>query len=59
MTDTNTPYADFDRYALEIARGLAQIDRNRLRGGTEQFVAVLQAALVDAMIRAYTHINSV
>lgn len=44
-----TPPAEFDRHALEIARGIASIDRSRLAGSTAQFVAILQEAIVQSM----------
>ncbi|MDR8102469.1 hypothetical protein KPB04_12095 [Burkholderia cenocepacia] len=45
-----TPPADWDRHALEVARGIASIDRAKLPGLTTQFVAILQSAIVDAMM---------
>ncbi|QTD90810.1 hypothetical protein [Burkholderia anthina] len=47
-----TPPADWDRHALEVARGIASIDRAKLPGLTTQFVAILQTAIVDAMMMA-------
>lgn len=47
-----TPPAAWDRHALEVARGIAQIDRSKLPGLTTQYVAILQSAIVDAMVMA-------
>jgi hypothetical protein len=47
-----TPPAEFDEYALDMARRIASIDRARLPGGKPQFLAVIQTALVDAMMFA-------
>jgi hypothetical protein len=47
-----TPPAEFDLYALEQARRLAQVDRHRLKGGDVQFKAMIQCAIVDAMMHA-------
>lgn len=49
MTKPKTPPAEWDRRALEIARGIASIDRSKLPGLTNQFVAILQEAIVSAM----------
>lgn len=45
-----TPPAEWDRHALEVARGIASLDRSKLPGLTTQFVAILQSAIVDAMM---------
>ncbi|KVS07781.1 hypothetical protein [Burkholderia vietnamiensis] len=47
-----TPPADWDRHALEVAPGIASIDRSKLPGLTTQFTAILQSAIVDAMMMA-------
>ncbi|SKC78442.1 hypothetical protein SAMN05445504_2393 [Burkholderia sp. CF099] len=47
-----TPPAAWDRHALEVARGIASIDRARLPGSTTQFVAILQCAIVESMMIA-------
>lgn len=47
-----TPPAAWDKHALEVARGIASIDRSRLPGSTTQFVAIIQSAIVDAMMTA-------
>lgn len=47
-----TPPAEFDEYALDMARRITSIDRARLPGSTPQFLAVVQCALVDAMMHA-------
>ncbi|WP_176048169.1 hypothetical protein [Burkholderia sp. BCC1644] len=47
---TRTPPAEWDRHALEVARGIASIDRSKLPGLTTQFTAILQSAIVDAMM---------
>lgn len=47
---TRTPPADWDRHALEVARGIASLDRSKTRPA--QFVAIIQEAIVDAMMRA-------
>jgi hypothetical protein len=44
------PPSDFDNYAMDMARRIASIDRARLPGSTPQFIAVIQAAMVDAMM---------
>ncbi|WP_233343492.1 hypothetical protein [Burkholderia cepacia] len=49
---TRTPPAEWDRHALEVARGIASIDRSKLPGLTTQFTAILQSAIVDAMMMA-------
>jgi len=45
-----TPPAEWDRHALEVARGIASLDRSKLPGLTTQFVSILQSAIVDAMM---------
>lgn len=47
-----TPPAEWDRHALEVARGIASIDRSKRPGLTTQFTAILQQAIVDAMMMA-------
>jgi hypothetical protein len=47
-----TPPSDFDEHALDMAKRIASIDRARLPGSTPQFIAVVQCALVDAMMLA-------
>ncbi|WP_227242433.1 hypothetical protein [Paraburkholderia caribensis] len=47
-----TPPAEWDCHALEVARGIASIDRARLPGSTTQFVAILQTAIVQSMMMA-------
>jgi hypothetical protein len=47
-----TPPADFDDYALDMARRIASVDRARLKGGDEQFKAYVQITIVDAMLFA-------
>lgn len=42
-----TPPAAWDRHALEVARGIASLDRAKIPPA--QFVSIIQAALVDAM----------
>ncbi len=49
MTTSTTPPAAWDRHALEVARGIASIDRSKLPGLTTQFVAILQEAIVESM----------
>lgn len=44
--------AEFEAYALEHARRIAQVDRHRLKGGDEQFAAMIRAAIADAMVHA-------
>lgn len=45
-----TPPAAWDRRALEVARGIATLDRSKIPPA--QFIAIIQSALVDAMMRA-------
>jgi hypothetical protein len=52
VTKTISIPAEFDRHALEVARGIASIDRARLPGSTTQFVAILQTAIVQSMMMA-------
>ncbi|KVN25614.1 hypothetical protein WJ63_15910 [Burkholderia pyrrocinia] len=52
MTKSRTPPAEWDRHALEVARGIASIDRSKLPGLTTQFVEILHKAIVDSMMLA-------
>ncbi|HDR9834692.1 TPA: hypothetical protein QDC51_001456 [Burkholderia multivorans] len=51
-TSTRTPPAAWDRHALEVARGIASIDRSKIK--PVQFVDALHQAIVGAMyVSAY------
>lgn len=45
-----TPPAAWDRHALEVARGIATLDRSKIPPA--QFISIIQSALVDAMMMA-------
>ncbi|HIE4429998.1 TPA: hypothetical protein ACXM9H_000969 [Burkholderia multivorans] len=47
---TRPPPAEWDRHALEVARGIASIDRSKIK--PVQFVDVLHQAIVGAMFVA-------
>ncbi|CAG4887884.1 hypothetical protein [Paraburkholderia saeva] len=53
-----TPPAAFDRHALEVARGIASIDRSKLPGLTTQYVAILQEAIVQSMMMAADEVRA-
>lgn len=40
---------ELDRHALAVARNIATVDRNRLPGAEEQFIAILHEAIVASM----------
>lgn len=44
------PPAAWDRHALEVARGIASLDRSKIH--QVQFTAIVQQAIVDAMMMA-------
>lgn len=50
MSDISKHFASFDEYAAQVAKRLAAIDRDRLKGGDVQFVAVLHCAVVEAIV---------
>lgn len=52
MTQKQTPPAEFDRHAAEVAGSLVEIDRNRLPGSTTQYKAILHEAVLNAMLTA-------
>lgn len=52
-----TPPADFDEYALDMARRIASVDRARLKGGDDQFKAYVQLTIVDAMMFASAYVR--
>ncbi|WP_176077480.1 hypothetical protein [Burkholderia dolosa] len=45
-----TPPADWDRHALEVARGIASLDRSNIPAA--QFRAIVHTAIVDGMLMA-------
>jgi len=45
-----TPPAEWDRHALEVARGISQLDRSKIPPA--QFTAIVHEAIVDGMMRA-------
>lgn len=56
MTKINSDrFGQFDEYAAAVAKRLAAVDRNRLKGGDVQFVAVLHSAIVEALIYGHAH----
>ncbi|TAM15951.1 MAG: hypothetical protein EPN65_16690 [Pandoraea sp.] len=48
MTPRTLP-VELDRHALSVARNIATVDRNRLPGAEEQFIAILHEAIVASM----------
>lgn len=44
---SKTPPAEWDRHALEVARGISQLDRSKIPPA--QFTAIVQEAIVDGM----------
>lgn len=49
--------ADFEDYALDMARRIASVDRARLKGGDEQFKAYVQVTIIDAMMFASAYVR--